>query len=58
MKNKKNIYCFELHKSRHYHRNCSKKNKCNKTIVIRITTFDSKNDKSSQALQRRNKKNQ
>ena len=27
MKNEKNNRCFECHKSRHYHRNCSKKNK-------------------------------
>ena len=27
MKNEKNNCCFECHKSRHYHRNCSEKNK-------------------------------
>ena len=27
MKNEKNNYCFKCHKSRHYHRNCSEKNK-------------------------------
>ena len=27
MKNEKNNYCFKCHKSEHYHRDCSKKNK-------------------------------
>ena len=27
MKNEKNNHCFECHKSKHYHRNCSEKNK-------------------------------
>ena len=46
MKNKKNNCYFESHKSKHYHRNCSEKNKRNKTIVIMMTIFNSKNGQS------------
>ena len=46
MKNKKNNHCFECHKSRHYHRNYSEKNKWNKTTAIRVTALDSKNDET------------
>ena len=56
IKNKKNNHYFEYHKSKHYHRDCSKKNKWSKTTVIRMTTLNSKNDEVSQTFQRRNKK--
>ena len=46
MKNEKNNYYFECHKSKHYHRDCSEKNKRSKTIIIKIRAFDLKNDKA------------
>ena len=58
MKNEKNKCCFECHKSEHYHRNCSEKNKWSKATMIRMITLDSKNDGAPQAPQQRNKKNQ
>ena len=50
MKNEKNNHCFECHKSRHYHRNCSEKNKWSKTTMIRVAALDSKNDEASQTF--------
>ena len=50
MKNKKNNRCFECQILEHYHRNCLKKNKRSKTIIIRMIVFDSKNDETSQTF--------
>ena len=45
-----NNHCFEYHKSEYYHRDCSEKNKRNKTTVVKMTAFDLKNDEALQAL--------
>ena len=57
MKNKKNNLYFKCYKSKHYHRDYLEKNKWSKATVIKVTVFDSKNDRTLQAFQQQNQKN-
>ena len=47
IKNEKNNRCFKCHKSNHYHRDCSDRNKWSKTTVAKIAAFDAKNENTS-----------